>query len=310
MQGHFLLGLNIESFKCFKNFESGNFKRVNLIGGKNNTGKTALLEACFLANQLDEEAMTGFLTALMTFENIRKPIGEISQPMLDKLLQKHCPLKISLYNGISVAFHIENNRINFSAIHTNGKPILYFKQLNNFISNIGLDDYMIKLFDEVKKARKRDELNRLINDFDDDLIEGDVIDGEFKLFSKSMNNWMGISEYGDGIKHYVAVVCAIKAISNGVIFIDEIENGIHYTQLDSLWENILTASKAQNKQVFATTHSKECIEAYMRAAKKLEDKDITFIRLSRLQNGQIKASTLDYELLENSMEQDHEVRGW
>jgi AAA15 family ATPase/GTPase len=37
--------MKIKRYKCFKDFEVNGFKRINLIGGKNNIGKTAFLEA-------------------------------------------------------------------------------------------------------------------------------------------------------------------------------------------------------------------------------------------------------------------------
>ena len=40
--------LKINNFRCFSNIESNGFSRINLIGGKNNAGKTALLEALLL----------------------------------------------------------------------------------------------------------------------------------------------------------------------------------------------------------------------------------------------------------------------
>lgn len=40
--------IEIENFRCFEQIKISGFERVNLIGGKNNAGKTALLEALFL----------------------------------------------------------------------------------------------------------------------------------------------------------------------------------------------------------------------------------------------------------------------
>ena len=48
MSDHFLNWIEIKEFKCFKEFKASGFKRVNLIGGKNNIGKTAFMEACFI----------------------------------------------------------------------------------------------------------------------------------------------------------------------------------------------------------------------------------------------------------------------
>jgi len=48
MQNNFINKIEIQNFKCFQDLEVDNLKRVNLIGGKNNIGKTAFLEACYL----------------------------------------------------------------------------------------------------------------------------------------------------------------------------------------------------------------------------------------------------------------------
>ena len=42
--------IEIENFRCFESTKISGFKRVNLIGGKNNAGKTAFLEALLLHN--------------------------------------------------------------------------------------------------------------------------------------------------------------------------------------------------------------------------------------------------------------------
>ena len=48
----------VKNFRCFKDLQINDLGRVNLIAGKNNTGKTALLEAMYLlAGDLDSNAM-------------------------------------------------------------------------------------------------------------------------------------------------------------------------------------------------------------------------------------------------------------
>ena len=41
--------ISIENFRCFDKLKIKGFKSINLIGGQNNSGKTALLEALLLA---------------------------------------------------------------------------------------------------------------------------------------------------------------------------------------------------------------------------------------------------------------------
>jgi len=113
---------------------------------------------------------------------------------------------------------------------------------------------------------------------------------------------------GDGTGNLISIVAKLFQSKDGYLFIDEIENGFHYTYLDKLWEIILTISKEQNVQVFATTHSKECIESYARVSKNLEEKDVTYIKMTKLKDGSLNAGIRDYEMIQYNINDDHEVR--
>jgi AAA15 family ATPase/GTPase len=164
-----------------------------------------------------------------------------------------------------------------------------------------------KLLSAIKKNDQNEFVNQYLKEiFDVDKI--DLTDDEVILIKsgKSIN----LAEFGDGIKSFVNIILSLLYKKDRVVFIDEIENGIHYTNFDKLWEIILTISKEQNVQVFATTHSKECIESYARVAKRLEDEEITFIELGRNKENELKAMVYPYDWFIDEIEQDHEVRGW
>ena len=42
----------VKNFRCFKDLQINDLGRVNLIAGKNNTGKTALLEAMYFTRPI------------------------------------------------------------------------------------------------------------------------------------------------------------------------------------------------------------------------------------------------------------------
>ncbi|SFV88434.1 hypothetical protein MNB_SUP05-SYMBIONT-7-242 [hydrothermal vent metagenome] len=129
------------------------------------------------------------------------------------------------------------------------------------------------------------------------------------MLKKNKGNFMRLSDFGDGTKQFILALSSLLINKNKVMYLDEIDNGIHHSKLDELWEVILKTSKKLNVQVFATTHSKECIESYARVAKKLEDEEVTLIRLAKLKNGEINAGVFDYGVLESAISQEHEVRG-
>ena len=70
-----------------------------------------------------------------------------------------------------------------------------------------------------------------------------------------------LSAMGEGMTRIARLVLAISATPDGVILVDEIENGLHHSVLPKVWKVVDTAAKQFNTQVFATTHSFECIEA-------------------------------------------------
>lgn len=66
-----------------------------------------------------------------------------------------------------------------------------------------------------------------------------------------------------------------------VLLIDEIENGIHYTLQARLWKLVFGLAQRYNLQVFATSHSWDCIEGFQKALADDEDADGLVIRLER-----------------------------
>ena len=170
------------------------------------------------------------------------------------------------------------------------------------------DDALINAFQAIQKQDQENALNAFIREFDDSIENFKVI-GD-KPQCKTNGEYRDITEFGDGLKHYISIICALYACENGYLFIDEIDNGIHYSQLDRLWELILTLSKKTNCQVFAITHSKEMLESFARVAKKLNEQDISYTTFVKNKQQEIKALTRDYEMLLDSIEQEREVRGW
>jgi AAA15 family ATPase/GTPase len=113
---------------------------------------------------------------------------------------------------------------------------------------------------------------------------------------------------GDGVRRSLSVLLAIGAAENGVVLIDEIENGIHHTAMKALWMVIAEASKTFNCQIFATTHSEECIRAAHDAFKESESYDLSLYRLDK-KNDSIGVVVYDEETLDTALSIPLEVRG-
>lgn len=121
-------------------------------------------------------------------------------------------------------------------------------------------------------------------------------------------NVIPLQSMGDGINRILTIILSLVNSDNGYLLIDEFENGLHYTVQEKLWTIIFQLSKELNIQVFATTHSEDCIRGFQSALncqKSLSDGKL--FRLDNV-NGIIKQVEFDAEELKIAAEQDIEIR--
>jgi len=330
MNEHFIKNIEIKNFKCFEDFKAEGFGRVNLIGGKNNVGKTAFMEAVYINTYSKNIELMAHAISAVNFSRYKlRYIGRQISPLnldmidIDKNLQKTPLLDIS--SNLNSSFFKVNQgegKIEYRFI-INGKETLINKNLFSytlnptpekltvFLDNFGfLDEDLEKMYKIIQYLEVEGIISGLINNFELNIKEFKVFSDGIARCKNKDNIYQDLNEFGDGLKRYISIICSILVCSKGYLFIDEIENGIHYTNLDKLWEIILTISEEQNVQIFATTHSKECIESYARVAKRLEDEEITFIELGKNKEDEIKAMVYPYDWFIDEVEQNHEVRGW
>lgn len=357
MSKHFVKNISFENFKCFKELKYSGFKRVNLIGGKNNIGKTSFMEGLNLAlssnnvNQL----------YLNINEILIRKRKETKYYELDFVYSNEDNLSIG-YNKYNLKIHINSD---YKKFFNKNKKLSndYRRKIQNFLER-GYKDFLeLKVNKEkdyfptrytldnreyfIARSRMRDmksvgnnvifiptsyiDENKIASYYGNivNLNMESYIDECLKLFDKNIVRLKQLalesekiilklqiknievpillSSLDGGINRYLAILCAIWASKDGYIFIDEIENGIHYTNYSKLWEIIFLNSKEANCQVFATTHSKECINAFNKQNSSNEGLYLEFYRNKKTDLINIKGR--DNKQLEYSLNNNGEFRG-
>ena len=112
---------------------------------------------------------------------------------------------------------------------------------------------------------------------------------------------------GDGLGRLTSILLAIVNAPHGVVLVDEVENGLHHTIMDKVWQAIGDAARRSDTQIFATTHSFDCIRAAHQAFEAGGTYDFRLHRLERTDDT-IEAVTYDQEVLAAAMRADMEVR--
>jgi len=112
---------------------------------------------------------------------------------------------------------------------------------------------------------------------------------------------------GDGVCRVLSIVLRMASSRHGTLLIDEIENGIHYSVLEKVWTAIAVAARQFDVQLFATSHSWECIRAAHNALSASPVYDFRLHRLDRV-NGDIRSVTYGKRQLEAAITTGLEVR--
>lgn len=120
-----------------------------------------------------------------------------------------------------------------------------------------------------------------------------------------------LNSMGDGMLRILQLILAVFPARGGVLLIDEFENGLHYSVQEEVWRLIFQLAKELDIQVFATTHSWDCIESFTKVAVDSPDDGVLF-KMSRSKltsdNGKIIATVYDEEALKTVTASDLEVR--
>ena len=112
---------------------------------------------------------------------------------------------------------------------------------------------------------------------------------------------------GDGAMRLFGITLALANSRGGFLLIDEVENGIHYSVLQDFWRMILRTAHENNVQVFATTHSWDCVRGFAQAAVENENVEGVLVRLEKEEDG-LRAVRYSERRLKIAAEQRIEVR--
>lgn len=178
------------------------------------------------------------------------------------------------------------NGTNLEAIIATEIKALSFRDKQNFVDNLSL------FFDDIEDVGIK-------HFYRDDILS-------IKL--KRFDDFMPITYFGDGTHEFIRYLLEITKCQSKRLMIDEIGAGVHYSKLIDFWKIIIRVAQKEDVQLFATTHSKDCIDAIIEASNSLNIENIRLIKLVETKEKSIKAITYPYNEFEYLVESDTEVR--
>ena len=332
--------IEIQNFRCFEQVKISGFERVNLIGGKNNAGKTALLEAIFLNFAPD-------LSSIVMLRELRRESSAALDAMSDRAwnnlfyaLKKDKTIVIQVKNDNDndnierVEIQIEINSRDSDLIIKTIKGEKIFNELvgsgtyRSSMSNTNFLVYEIpivppfiripgrKLIESFDHARLNDKDSEVLKAFQiiDPTIESveSFSIGEPTLYLRRKGEKrLPLSLFGDAMNRVAYIILKLVNNKHKILLIDEIENGIHHTNQRNFWIILFRLAVELDTQIFATTHSLEMLEAFADVGlKSNQECSSAYFELARkLKTNQIIGIRRDLETLDYALEHQQGVRG-
>jgi hypothetical protein len=130
--------------------------------------------------------------------------------------------------------------------------------------------------------------------------------GGFILKLKGVDQPVPIGSMGDGMWRMLAMAIALTQCQGGVLIVDEIDTGLHYTVLAKMWKLLFSAAKEFDVQVFATTHSSDCIHSLGELSGEIDQRNS--ITVQRIEIGREKAVRYDADEIAIAAQREIEVR--
>ena len=340
-----LESVHIRNFRGLKDLKVDGLGRINLFAGRNNSGKTALLEALSLlagagwphlafnrpvARGADvlaeaESALGSEVSATTVRESLWKPmfhgfdlhrsievearhskLGRLSL-IADFARQKNVEIMVGNLGGKSVAqlqdtlgfVYTSSGRGKVTSqafLDDKSQPQAVYTGETDADVNLPFPSAHVssKGLGQLQDARHLGEVRRQKQG--DRVLEAlRIIEPRLESIEEISSNgvpmiWgdigfdelVPLSAMGEGLARVARLFIALIHIQGGIVMVDEIENGLHHSVVPKVWEAIDEMSQEYAVQVFATTHSYECVESAYEA---LGDKGFVLHRLEAKDSG-------------------------
>ena len=345
--------LDIKNFRGIRSAEIDGFERVNLFFGKNNCGKSTVLEALFLISgqsnpllPLSVNSMRNYMRFSESDLNIEffglNPENKINISVngdenrwleISRIKSQSNVVELgSLGNGesdnaaktygIKLNYSVgeRENRYSSELIIKEGdaengkvkidkryKENLFSRYLTANAPQASIDEQ----FAQIVANKKEQKVLSILQEIEPRIKDIQLVGTEL-LVDIGESQRLPINMMGDGLRKLLFIIVSIYQCRNGLLLVDEIDNGLHFTAMEVLWKAVLKASADNNVQLFATTHNIDSLKGLAKVLKQPEYSeycsDVCEFKLIKKDDASVVAVKYDYDSFEYAVNQELEIR--
>ena len=299
--------LNIENYRGLTNVKIPGLSHINIFVGKNNCGKTSVLEVVKLLSEptnfgrfLQLALMRARPTSAARQKNLIQYVTNIFQKTNEesschyhyKVGAKVCGSYLEYAaDGVigeltdSLGETTQTLDISVMSSVDGGKKSYHDFQIvngrNNVFTPINKPNYEgIYLYPGIDFYRAcciyltdyitrigKEDIMQILNSFDANITDISIVGEDIYLHSNSSGS-MPLFAYGLGLQKAVLLTAVLVDCKNGVIIVDEIDNAIHVSAFEEVFHWFADTCLKYNIQAFISTHSAEAIDAIVQTTLK------------------------------------------
>lgn len=329
-----LESLKIENYRQFKRYEVPNLNRVNLLVGKNNCGKTSVLEAAQIFQLgADIHAIAEILSRRKElaslsrgFEEKRRDLKpDVTHLFHNRVLSEGSRINIAaseqqvfielvkpteindrwLHRLSSVEDVFDESKLiglktgrsdqseeksEVAAVASNGamyidggfRPVYLRPPAQNGADESSLATYvspeslnagdLTAMWNRVTIRGDEEHVVDSLRIAEPRIVKIDFLaresryrePGEVFVGFEGIKQKVPLGSLGEGMKRLLYLSLASIDTRHGLLLFDEVDTGLHYSILPDVWRFIVQSSLESDTQVFATTHSQDCLNALAR----------------------------------------------
>ena len=368
--------LRLDRFRRFDAYELTDLTRVNLLVGKNNCGKTSILEAIhLLVSGSDPLVLAGMSNRHSEVSDADAASERGWEPDISRFFSGHCVtpgmgFRLSSGDGdetygkvsvmveraipeasfqspvfddyshqtpslvLRIAFQVEGSRFDSLPVipitedgallipravrfHRPWSEILPARPPVQFVGPDPLDLHAMRtMWDKVLVEGRESEVIESLQILDAGIESihfltsagsgGRSGTAGVLLGFRGVGRRAPLASYGNGMRQLLALSLSLVRTANGFLLVDAIDTGLHWTVIEDMWRLVVEAARRCSVQVFATTHSYDCIRGLASLVDSRPEfaPDVSIHKIGSLD----RAVSLDAEQILVTVDQDIEVR--
>lgn len=271
--------ISIANIRGIREGKLSDLVQVNILVGRNNTGKSSVLEALALLSWACGATQT----------HLNPLQREMPRYLFERRVARSSVYTEELHFGLEKANKIQvvaafedTTAIRLVEYRTPESPRLEGggKREHEWMGRAVLFDAALsKQFDTIEaqlwQRIKADRRDRTIRDAVADAYNLEIehlsfvkYDGTYKLSIETRHRSVPVDSVGDGLRNALAVLSVAVMVSDSALMVEELETHQHPESLQKLLLALFKMAKRNSIQLFMSTHSLELISYALEAAEK------------------------------------------